>query len=112
MKNWLLAASLAAVACVYACSDDHDHDHDHGASSGGHTSPYPSCNAITQACHPVDVGEGEIHDCHDLGHAAKSDSDCAPKKDRCLEVCNAAAADAGAEGGTHGEHDGGHEGGH
>lgn len=103
MKRFVLAASLAAIACVYACSDDHDHDH--GASSGGHTSPYPSCNAITQACHAVDVGEGEIHDCHDLGHAAKGDSDCAPQKDRCVTLCNAAAMDGGMEGGMDGSMD-------
>ena len=59
-----------------------------------HSSPYPSCDAIIKACHPYDVGEGDIHDCHDQGHEAHSDADCAPVKQQCLDLC-AAAADGG-----------------
>jgi len=86
----LLAAATAALTSVYACGHDDDHDH----ATGPHTSPYPSCNAITQACHQYDVGPGAIHDCHEIGHGATSDGPCAAEKDRCLALC-AQAADGG-----------------
>jgi hypothetical protein len=85
----IFAVSVLAVA---ACHDDHDDD---GHDLNGHTSPYPSCNAITQACHMYDTGEGPIHDCHDRAHDAKSDADCAPTKDECLRLCAEAGKDAG-----------------
>lgn len=103
MKKILSAvAVLAAVAGVYACSDDHDsddHPHIPTDGDGGHTSPYPSCNAITQACHKFDVGEGEIHDCHEIAHDAKSEEPCAARKNACLELCvdEAGASDASAD---------------
>ena len=104
MKALVLAvATMAAATLAWTgCSDD---DHDHSNNSGGHSSPYPACNAITSSCHEVDVGEGEIHDCHDKAHAAKSDSDCTGIKDRCLQICAEAKADAGmtGDGGEHGE---------
>ena len=98
-------ATAAAAAFVWTGCDSHDeHGHAGGDAASGHTSPYPACNEITQACHEVDVGEGEIHDCHDKAHAAKSESDCTPIKDRCLQVCAEAKADAGVtgDGGEHG----------
>lgn len=86
--------ALACAIALAACSDDHSHEH----SSGGHTSPYPSCNEITQTCHSVDVGDGPIHDCHDKAHGAKDDATCAAIKDNCLSICRAAA-----DGGTGGD---------
>jgi hypothetical protein len=84
---------LAVCALVFAaCSDDDHHD---GPDLQGHTSPYPSCNEITKACHLYDTGEGPIHDCHDRAHGAKSDADCAPTKDECLRLCAEAGKDAG-----------------
>lgn len=87
-----LLALLAATAAA-ACSSD---DHDHTASGGVHSSPYPSCDAIIKACHLYDIGPGPVHDCHDVGHGAKSDADCAPRKDACLKICDDASKDAGA----------------
>lgn len=115
MKSIVLGAVMFTVAfSLYACSDDHtDGDHDHPIptdEAGGHTSPYPSCNAITQACHKFDVGEGEIHDCHEVGHGATSDEPCAAVKAKCLALCvdEAGVDEGGADGGAdagHTEHD-------
>jgi hypothetical protein len=104
----LLGLALTMTAATFAwtgCDDDHDHDDgSHGHTDGGHGSPYPSCAAITGACHEVDIGDGPIHECHDKAHGADSDSVCAPLKDNCLKICG----DARADGGT-AEHDGGEE---
>ena len=80
---FVCAATLAAV--VGGCHDDDDHTH---------TSTYPSCTAIIDACHPVDVGTGAFHDCHELAHNATKEEDCAPKKTSCLALC-AASSDGG-----------------
>lgn len=108
MKKWMVALSLVAGALamnVTACSDE-DNGAGQSNTGGGHMSPFPDCNEIAQTCHEVDVGEGEIHDCHEIGHDAKSEAECTPVKEHCLAICRAAAADAGAEG-DGGEHDGG-----
>lgn len=99
-KRSSVALIVSAIVWI-GCGDDHAHGTDGRA---GHTSPYPSCNEITTNCHQVDVGEGPIHDCHDLAHAAKSEADCAPRKQACLRICADARADAGIT--EHG--DGGH----
>lgn len=104
-------ATIAVATFAWTGCDSHDDDgHSHAADGGGggHTSPYPACNAITAACHEVDVGEGEIHDCHETAHAAKSDSDCTGIKARCLDICGQAKADAGVSDDGGEEHDGGH----
>ena len=97
-------ATMAAATFAWTGCDSHDEGGHSGTSgSGGHSSPYPACNEITNACHEVDVGEGEIHDCHDKAHAATSDSDCTGIKDRCLQICAEAKVDAGVSG-DGGEH--------
>jgi hypothetical protein len=100
-----LASVVMASAAAAGCDGD-EHDHSHGTSGGAHTSPYPDCNAITQACHEVDVGEGPIHDCHERAHAAKSEADCTPMKDDCLAICAAAKNDAGGGSSSGGEDSG------
>jgi hypothetical protein len=102
MKKLLICAAVAgALVGALACSS-HDDDHDHSADGGGgHTSPYPSCQRIIDACHELDVGAGPVHDCHDLAHDAKSEADCTPKEASCLATCKAAGQDSGAtEGGS------------
>jgi hypothetical protein len=101
MRSILVATAMfAAVVSVYACSDKHEEGHGHNVPTdpdGGHTSPYPSCNAITMACANFDVGEGEIHDCHEKAHEATSDDPCVPLKARCLSLCvDEAGSDSGA----------------
>jgi hypothetical protein len=99
-------AMLGIASALVLAGCPHD-DHEHGP--GGHTSPYPSCNEITQACHSVDVEEGPIHDCHDQAHAATSDPPCAQIKAQCLMICFA-AADGGGKGDGGGPGDAGHDG--
>jgi hypothetical protein len=99
------AAMVAALVSLYACSSSTTPTTGSSGSSGtipsdeagGHTSPYPSCNEITHACHAFDVGEGPIHDCHELGHAAKSDEPCAAQKAHCLSLC---VTDGGVDAGN------------
>ncbi len=100
--NFLRSAVLVLVAplailVVPACGDDHGHD---DSTSGAHDSPYADCKAIIDACHLYDIGEGAVHDCHDLAHDAKSEADCTPKKEECFQTCRAAGAatDAGTGG--------------
>jgi hypothetical protein len=87
----LLAAALA-LATPGCKSDEDSNPYPHG-----HTSPYPTCDAIIKACHTVDLGEGKPSECHGLGHDATKDEDCQPKKDECLKAC-AEAAEAGLPG--------------
>ncbi len=90
-------ALLFATTASVGCDGDHDHDHDH--DRGHHTSPYPTCDLIIARCHPLDVEEGPIHDCHNLGHDATSDEPCVARRDECLRVC-VAPGDAGAQDAT------------
>ncbi len=91
---------LTLIAGLAACSssDDKPSSSSGKASSGytDHSSIYPACDEIIKACHPYDVGEGYVHDCHDQGHGAKSEADCTPVRQMCLDICHAAAAEAGA----------------
>jgi hypothetical protein len=94
----VLAPLLVAAALTVACShDDDDHSHDYPS---GHTTAFPACTEITQACHVVDVGEGPIHDCHDLAHGASSEDVCLQKRADCLALCKAANPDAGGSAGA------------
>lgn len=113
MKALLLV--LASVVAFAACSSDEGDDDTSDAgggsssggssgasSSGGHGSEFPSCEAISLACHPFDNGDpSPAHDCHELAHADDANEPaCFVAKDKCLAVC-------GGDGGTHEEHDGG-----
>ncbi len=106
-KLLAVATAAAALTCAFVACDDHDDDgHTHGSDKTVHDSPYPTCKAIIEVCHEVDTGEETpMHACHDKAHDAKSDSDCTPIKDNCLQVCKAAAADGGHA--EHEDHDAG-----
>lgn len=100
MKHRHLWLALSMTLGLLACSSDKSTP---APAPTGHASKYPTCNEIIQACHPFDVGEGPIHDCHDLGHSATSDADCIPKKADCLRICVPSAEDGGtgaADGGA------------
>lgn len=97
-RTKLLALAIASAPILFNACDSHSHDESGSHTQGAHTSPYPACQAIIDACHEHDVGDpGTIHDCHEKGHSATSDADCEPSKDSCIAVCSAAAADAGGE---------------
>jgi hypothetical protein len=84
---------LACAALLVACDDD----------GHGHTGA-ESCQAIIDACHDVDPGSGEIHDCHNTAHDEGTAEACDPIKERCVMLCHELA---NADGG-HGDHDAGH----
>jgi hypothetical protein len=64
----------------------------------------PTCKAITDVCHDVDTGEGEIGMCHDIAHD-DVEAECVAHELHCIPLCEAAAAD----GGGHHDEDAGHE---
>lgn len=88
----LFAASLsiASFALAQGCSSSDTAANTSSSSSGENgepTSPFPSCQAILHACHPLDVGEGAIHDCHETAHDNGTEATCAAAKDQCLKTC-------------------------
>lgn len=80
------------LVLVAACSSDDEPKK--SASITGHTSPHASCQAIIDACHAKDVGDGPVHDCHDVASASSaSEASCGAKKDECVRTCT--SRDAG-----------------
>ena len=96
------AATVAMLAFV-ACSSDDTPAPPADPSSGDHDSPYPACAEIIEACHPFDIGEGPLHDCHTTAHEATSEAPCLPIEENCVKICSEATADAGADAGEHDE---------
>lgn len=91
-KTIACLAVIAAIGALGACSSDDDDGHGHT-----HESSFPDCDAIIEACHEKDVGQGgTITECHSTAHEAKSEAECTPKKDSCVAACNAAVVDGGA----------------
>ena len=108
VTRWACAAVLG-LGVLSGCGDDHSHDqengHDHGDGGHHHHDEYTvACQAIIDACHGVDDGEDpEIAECHaDWAHE-NDDAMCAAEGERCIALCEAAAADAGRDGGEHHE---------
>lgn len=91
MRNTLRLAIplLSLFALSTACGDDHDDDHEGEEALEG------DCKAISDACHDVDDGSGEAHECHEVAHEGKSAA-CGEHVEHCLEVCA-----HGGDGGTH-----------
>lgn len=58
------------------------------------TSAKPSCDAIMEACHPVDPGNGPIHECHEQSESA-TEAACQGILASCTAIC--VAGDAGAD---------------
>lgn len=96
MISVLVLVGAAGLTLTPSCkSSDDDHDH---STDGGHVSSYPSCQAIIDKCHPLDLGDpGPIHDCHELAHDATDDATCAAKKAECEKTCVPGAADSGGQ---------------
>lgn len=62
-----------------------------------------SCTDIIEACHEVDPGTGEEHDCHETAHDVGTAEACDPIATRCVMLCEALTP---VDGGGH-DHDGG-----
>lgn len=94
-----------------ACEHDHDHDHDHNYGDGAIPDRPDGaflCVDLGPLCHDVDPGSGPLHDCHEGGHNPQP-AWCAANAQRCIDLCNAARADAGAAADVaHNHGDGGH----
>jgi hypothetical protein len=64
-------------ACVTKCD----------RASAGHLAE-PSCEAIIDRCHDLDVADGPIHDCHVFAETkGKTEAECAARKSQCLATC-------------------------
>jgi hypothetical protein len=93
-KVALLTLMTLSAACKDK-DDDEDKKHDEGEAAA------PECQAITDACHTVDDGKGEIYTCHSVIAHENVAAKCAEEKDRCVALCVAAGggganvADAG-----------------
>jgi len=84
--------------CVALCVDD-----DEGA---GGAKPDAHCAALGELCHPVDDGNGPLHECHEVGHVGNA-AKCAAEFDDCATLCLAAreeleAGEGGGAGGAGG----------
>jgi len=98
-------ATMAAATFAWTGCDSHE-EGGHTGGDAGHVTAFPICTEITHACHEVDTGDpGPIHDCHETAHGAKAESECSAVKDDCIQICEAAKADAGltGDGGEHGD---------
>jgi hypothetical protein len=100
-----LGLGLIVVGSFFAfagCSDD-DSDTDggggteaHGGSAAGGdagaeggAAGTAKCEEIAELCHPVDDGDGPLHDCHLMAEAGKSET-CVASYDDCFAQCTAA----------------------
>ena len=58
------------------------------AGCGGGDPNAGSCDRIAEACHDLDTGSGEPHDCHEAAEAAgATDASCAAIEESCLAAC-------------------------
>ena len=82
-----LFGAVLVIVVAGACSD--------GESGHSHEELAPDCDAIMHACHMVDVGEGEVRQCHEIAHHNQA-AECISRRDTCVGVCGA-ASDAGQD---------------
>lgn len=55
---------------------------------GGDDRP-AACEAVVEACHDLDTGEGMIHTCHESAEEDSSAEECAAMTSVCLSACSA-----------------------
>jgi hypothetical protein len=52
--------------------------------------PRPACTEIVERCHPLDLGTGDIHECHEFAEAeATTDAQCEAMQASCFATCTA-----------------------
>ena len=79
MKKTIVCLLAALVSLSPACGDD--------------DSRPAECEEIVEACHDVDPGSGEIHECHEGAESDWSRDMCVAMRADCLAACT--AQDAG-----------------
>jgi hypothetical protein len=80
-RSYVLSSLVAGLlAIVPACGDDDDGDGHEEAELEG------DCKEISEACHDVDEGEGEILACHELAHENDTAA-CSAQLESCTELC-------------------------
>ena len=92
----LVVAARFLAACKDKKDDDSDSTHEEGEAAA------PDCQAITDACHSVDDGTGEIGKCHNEIAHENDAAKCKAEKDRCVALC--VAAGGGSEQGADAGH--------
>ncbi len=71
------------------------------ADAGGGGTANPTCLAIMERCHSLDVGLGEVHECHEFAEdLATSEADCVAMRAHCFEVCTPEDAGTGGDAGA------------
>jgi YVTN family beta-propeller protein len=81
MRDLVIPVLLFTTVTLGVACDDHDH--------GG----IPECEAIVEACHPLDHGTGKAHECHEAAEAADATAaSCQAISAECLAACGAGAA--------------------
>jgi hypothetical protein len=82
--SYVLSSLVAGLlAIVPACGDDDDGDDDHEESELD-----GDCKEISEACHDVDEGEGELLACHELAHENDTEA-CSAQVESCTAACGA-----------------------
>lgn len=87
MKRLLTILAAATLGVAGCHSDDHDHS----------TLP-ASCAEIVERCHPLDLGSGPVHECHENAEGVWDDATCTAKKASCFATCT--ASDGGSDTGS------------
>lgn len=99
VTRWARAV-VVGLGLLAGCGDDHSHDEDDGHPHDEYTE---ACQAIIDACHDVDDGsDPDIAECHNEWAHENVDAKCEAEGERCIGLCEEAAADAGGhDGGEH-----------
>ncbi len=48
-----------------------------------------ACEGLGSTCHPVDPGDGPLHECHEVGHSGDQ-AQCAEQRAECIQGCGEA----------------------
>ncbi len=87
--------SIALALTILGCGGGGTETPDSGVDSR------PTCTELFERCHPLDVGTGEIHVCHDFAEADETtEAECVAMRDHCSEVCTATDAGGDVDGGA------------
>lgn len=81
----VFALCCSCLAAALGCGGGKDDD---ASSSAEENLKDPDCQAITQACHDADDGNGEVSKCHTTAHADQGPA-CKQARVSCLALCAA-----------------------